>query len=96
MFRNSKSEIPNIVGRAIIFNWTTGAMDSDEDGLISGALYRGSAINLKQQISNLSRNNVVDNRLHGVGMDASLLSDRYGSFTEVNPLYSSCKYLIHY
>ena len=28
--------------------------------------------------------------------DASSCSDRYGSYPEVNPLYTSCKFIIHY
>ena len=28
--------------------------------------------------------------------DASRCSDRYGSYTEVNPLYNSCKFFIKY
>ena len=28
--------------------------------------------------------------------DASRCSDRYGSYTEVNPLYNSCKFFIRY
>ena len=31
-----------------------------------------------------------------VEFDASRSSDRYGNYTEVNPLYNSCKYLIKY
>lgn len=29
-------------------------------------------------------------------MDASRSSTRYGNYTEVNPLYNSCKFLIRY
>lgn len=32
----------------------------------------------------------------GVTFNASRSSDRYGSYTEVRPLYESCKYLISY
>ena len=31
-----------------------------------------------------------------VNIDASRSSDRYGSYTEINPLYNSCKFLISY
>ena len=31
-----------------------------------------------------------------VDMDASRYSNRYGNYTEVNPLYNSCKFLIRY
>lgn len=33
---------------------------------------------------------------HGADFSASRVSSCYGPYTEVNPLYNSCKYLISY
>lgn len=37
-----------------------------------------------------------DSCQRGVGLDASRWSDRYGSYTEVRPLYESCGFIIRY
>lgn len=31
-----------------------------------------------------------------VDLDAARCSDRYGAYTEINPLYESCKFYIRY
>ena len=45
-----------------------------------------------------SFSHVLRQETHGwyLSFDASRCSDRYGSYTEVNPLYNSCKFFIRY
>lgn len=81
LIRNSKSEIPNITG-TLNRTWVeTGG---------TGALYRYGQFGVNWLGSNLFGSAC------SIGIDASLSSNRYGSYTEVNPLYNSCKYLISY
>ena len=90
--RNLKSEIPNIIGttahNGICAHWNT----VDADQFASG--FTGSFA-----ISNISAGgaeyyaNSITYKFHVV---ASYSSDRYGNYTEVNPLYNSCKFFIRY
>ena len=77
-----KSEIPNIIGTQN--SWTH---IHDES---SGALYvtwRGNEYTL------VAGTGV---KAIGTGLNASLSSDRYGDYTEVNPLYTSYLPIIKY
>lgn len=46
--------------------------------------------------SGLAFGNTGYARFTTFSFDASRCSDRYGSYTEVNPLYNSCKFFIKY
>ena len=87
-----KSEIPDIVGTTayggICSHWNM----VDADRFASG--FTGSFA-----ISDIAAGGsdyyagTITYKFHVV---ASYSSDRYGSYTEVNPLYNSCKYVIKY
>lgn len=82
--RSLKSEIPNITG--IICHGVTDGYINGNNGFISITLY--------------SHNNRAQGgagfRVENWNFDASRASNRYGNYTEVNPLYNSVLMLIRY
>lgn len=83
-FRNSKSEIPNITGWA--YYLVVSARDTG--GAIGVASYSDG---------NMSFNAGNYKRAHeNLAFNASWSSNRYGSYTEVRPLYEACKFAIKY
>ena len=91
--RNLKSEIPNITdvahyggAWAIDYNneWSYGTPPSG-----AFAVHAGVAHFSGQHAKN-------SNDTRGYDFYASRCSDRYGNYTEVNPLYNSCKFFIKY
>lgn len=61
----------------------------DRRGSYSGCLYEVSG----GENSASTGANVLP---YGLGINASLSSDRYGDFREVNPLYESCIFCLKY
>lgn len=82
--RISKSQIPNITGNQTI-HWSM--VHNDHGGSLypsdyTGTTYGGSPYTIPA---------------YGCfNIDASLSSDRYGNYTEVNPLYCSCGFAIKF
>ena len=79
-----KSEIPNITGyfQCICWNnvYSTGAFRSGDGGFQPDSA-PGATMN---------------NKFKNMDFSASRSSNRYGNYTEVNPLYNSCKFFIKY
>lgn len=82
--RISKSQIPNIIGEA-------NCCCSSAWEAYSGSLYHVYDTNWASSGWNKGGNS--DTQLW---IDASLSSDRYGTYTEVNPLYQSCIFCIKF
>ena len=83
--RSLKSEIPNITGYS---------------NFVVPAIWHGPSSGCLQGCEGSNNNNQdFAGKMHGyavIWIDASYSSDRYGAYTEVNPLYNSCKYIICY
>lgn len=84
--RNLKSELPNITGKV-------GAWRNPQEMYTT----TGCFIAFNQHINNAPASGFATDGLNsGFTIDASLSSNRYGNYTEVNPLYNSCRYIIRY
>ena len=84
-FRISKSQLPNIYGHLMV---------SYNIQFVGGAITANTTNPSGYGPSSSSGGN---GWTHGdVQFYASNYSDRYGSYTEVNPLYESCNFYIHY
>ena len=82
------SEIPNITG-----GW---ALSSN-----LGATYYPNIVTGAFEVGATTGNTALNASLdvapgYVININASRCSDRYGNYTEVNPLYESCKYIIRY
>lgn len=80
-----KSQIPNITGQVSLHNGTIfGA---------SGAF----KLSTNSGTSSASMNGDTNKKAHLFYIDASNMADSpYGDYTEVNPLYESCLFIIRY
>lgn len=83
--RNLKSEIPNIFGSIWGQGDRTGFQEAYDAFWKIGDTRGGGGPGVYDKSCT-----------RGVGLDAFRCSDRYGSYTEVRPLYESCKYIICY
>jgi hypothetical protein len=80
-----KSEIPNITGSFCASK--DNCYFKPESGAFSGTGH---------EYSRPSTGGLYNTGYAEFNFNASYSSDRYGSYTEVNPLYNSCLFIIHY
>ena len=91
--RISKSQIPNIYGT---FSWAggwciTGGGEYGYGSVPTGMFYNADAVEHYAGIHN--GNSTARGK---IGLSASYINPRYGSYTEVNPLYEGCIFCISY
>lgn len=88
-----KSEIPNITGIAHY----AGAWAINGHSEYAYGTPPSGAFAIHTGTTHYTGTHVGDSTsAFGYDFSASRCSDRYGNYTEVNPLYNSCIFIIHY